>query len=203
MQHGAVDAFLDLPLHHDGDALTAHTVYYDLNYGPNYVRNIGIMPVGVNNPATRIPTGLQGAGQFQFEQPGFNGGGTAYPIHGTGNVWYTQAGYLVPKRWTRGFSRLQPTAALSVVNFDRLAEGYVMPELGLNWIFAGQNAKIQLQWRNRPIYESAGATTNGLAPAADGSNQIYPTQVGIRRMRDASGNKMSRQDVIMQFHVHF
>jgi hypothetical protein len=77
MRHLAVDAFLDLPLHHDGDAVTAHTVYYDLNYGKNYVRNIGIMPVGVGNPGTRVPAGLANAGQFQFAQPGFNGGGTA------------------------------------------------------------------------------------------------------------------------------
>jgi len=207
MKHWAVDAFLDLPLHHDGDALTAHSVYYNLGYGRNYVRNIGIAPVGVNNPATRIPAGLPNAGQFQFEQPGFNGGGTAYPVHGTGTVWYTQAGYLMPKRWTRHFARFQPTGALSVVNFDRLSEGYVMPELGLNWIFAGQNAKIQFQWRNRPMYESATLTTDGLAPTnpttmGGATNQAYPTQVGMRRLRDAAGKKVSRQDIILQFHVH-
>jgi hypothetical protein len=201
MRHWAVDAFLDVPLHHDGDAITAHSVYYNLDYGPNYVRNIGIMPVGVSNPATRVPAGLPRAGQFQFEQPGFNGGGTAYPIHGTGSVWYTQAGYLLPKRWTKGFARWQPTAALSYVDFERLGESYLMPELGLNWIFAGQNAKIQLQWRNRPMYESATATTDGLAPTA--TNQVYPLQTGMRRLRDAGNRKVSRQDVIMQFHVHF
>jgi hypothetical protein len=64
MRHIAVDAFLDLPLHHNGDAITAHSVFYNLNYGQNYVRNIGIMPVGVSNPTTRIPAGLAGAGQF-------------------------------------------------------------------------------------------------------------------------------------------
>jgi hypothetical protein len=94
-----------------------------------------------------------------------------------------------------------------VVNFDRLAEGYVMPELGLNWIFGGQNAKIQLQWRNRPMYESATLTADGLAPtnpttAGGATNQVYPLQTGIRRLRDASGKKVSRQDVIVQFHVH-
>ena len=196
MRHLAVDAFLDLPLGHDGDAVTAHGVWYNLDYGRNYVRNIGIMPVGVANPGTRLPNG-----QFQFEQPGFNGGGTAYPLHGTGNVLYAQGGYLLPKRWTRGFSRLQPTGALTYASFERLGESYVMPELGLNWIFAGQNAKIQLQWRNRPMYESAARTTDGLAPTA--TNQVYPTQTGMRRLRDAGGGRVSRQDVIMQFHVHF
>jgi hypothetical protein len=207
MRHIAVDAFLDMPLHHDGDAITAHSVYYNLNYGRNYVRNIGIMPVGVSNPGARVPAGVAGAGQFQFEQPGFNGGGTAYPIHGTGSVFYTQAGYLMPKRWTKGFARFQPTGAISVVDFERLGERYVMPELGLNWIFAGQNAKIQLQWRNRPIYESATLTRDGLAPVNPSAtnaatNQVYPLQTGMRRLRDAGGKKVSRQDIIVQFHVH-
>ncbi len=207
MRHWAVDAFMDLPLHHDGDAVTAHTAYYDLDYGPNYVRNIGIMPIGVNNPATTVPGAAGAPARFQFEQPGFGGGGTAYPVHGTGSVWYTQAGYLLPKRMSHRFGRLQPTGALSVVRFERLAEGYVMPELGLNWIFAGQNAKIQLQWRNRPQYESPTATTDGLplraATATLQANAAkYPTQVGLRRLRDANGRKVNRQDIIVQFHMH-
>jgi hypothetical protein len=203
MRHWAVDAFMDLPLRHDGDALTAHTAYYDLDYGPNYVRNIGIMPVGVSNPAATVPGPTAGTTRFQFEQPGFAGGGAGYPVHGTGTIWYTQAGYLLPRRMTRHFGRLQPTGALSVVRFDRLAEGYVMPEAGLNWIFAGQNAKIQLQWRNRPQYESPTATTDGHPQSAANGNAFkYPAQVGLRRLRDARGRRVNRQDVIVQFHVH-
>ena len=203
MRHWAVDAFADFPLNHDGDAVTAHTAYYDLDYGPNYVRNIGIMPIGVSNPGTTVAGPNTGQTRFQFEQPGFAGGGAGYPVHGTGNIWYTQAGYLLPRRMSKGFGRLQPTGALSVVKFERLAEGYVMPEVGLNWIFAGQNAKIQLQWRNRPQYESPTATSDGNPlSAANGNTAKYPTQVGLRRLRDANGRKISRQDVIVQFHVH-
>ena len=201
MRHFAVDAFLDLPLGHKGDAITAHTAYYMMDYGPNYVRNIGIMPIGVSNPTTRIPAGQPNAGQFQFEQPGFAGGGSGYPIHGTGTVWYTQAGYLLPKTWTTKYSRVQPTGALSVVNFERLGEGYVMPEIGINLLLAGQNAKIQLQLRRRPIYDSPTRTTDGLAPAvqtaaAPATNQAFPLQTGMRRTG-------SRNDLLMQFHVHF
>jgi hypothetical protein len=201
MRHWAVDAFLDLPLGHDGDAVTVHSAYYNMDYGPNYVRNIGIMPVGVANPATRIPAGQPNAGQFQFQQPGFAGGGAGYPIHGTGSVWYTQAGYLLPKSWTRGFNRLQPTGALSVVSFERLGEGYVMPELGINWILGGQNAKITLQWRRRPIYDSPTRTNDNLAPViptavAPATNQAFPLQTGMRRTG-------ARNDILLQFHVHF
>ncbi len=200
MRHWAVDAFLDLPLGHHGDAITAHTVYYNLDYGPNYVRNIGIMPIGVANPTTRIPAGQANAGQFQFEQPGFAGGGAGYPIHGTGSVWYTQAGYLLPTSWTSKSTRLQPTGALSVVNFDRLGEGYVMPEVGVNLILAGQNAKVSLQWRQRPIYDSPTRTSDGLAPVlpsatTSATNQLFPLQRGMR----ITGR---RNDFILQFHVH-
>lgn len=200
MRHWAIDAFLDLPLGHHGDAITAHTVYYGMDYGPNYVRNIGIMPIGVANPATRIPTGQPNAGQFQYEQPGFAGGGAGYPMHGTGGVWYTQAGYLLPSTWTTKIARVQPTGALSVVNFDRLGQGYVMPEVGVNFIFAGQNAKLGVQWRRRPIYDSPTRTADGFAPviptaAAPTTNQAFPLQTGMRR----TGN---RSDILVQFHVH-
>lgn len=196
MKHFALDAFLDLPLGHDKDALTVHSAYYWLDYGPNYVRNIGIMPIGTANPATRDANG-----QFVFRQPEFNGAGAGYPMHGTGTVWYTQAGYLLPKKWTRGLARWQPAAALSIVDFERLGERYVMPEVGLGWYIAGHNAKIQWLWRRRPIYESAVATRDGLAPviptaASPATNQLFPTQVGMRR-------NGSRDEVIMQFHVHF
>jgi hypothetical protein len=201
MRHFAIDAFMDLPLGHDGDAITAHSAFYWMDYGPNYVRNIGIMPIGVGNPAARVPAGQPNAGQFQFTQPGFAGGGAGYPIHGTGTVWYTQAGYLLPKSWTTRFTRLQPTGALSVVHFDRLAEGYVMPELGINLLLAGQNAKLGIQWRRRPIYDSPTRTGDGLAPvlptaATATTNQVYPLQTGMRQIG-------KRNDVIMQFHVHF
>ena len=207
MRNFAVDAFLDRPIGTGGSAVTWHGVWYNLDYGPNYVRNIGIMPVGTANPANRVAAGQPNAGQFQFEQPAFNGPSAAYPIHGTGNVVYQQAGFLLPRRMTKGFGRLQPTGALSYVNFERLGESYLMPELGFNWIFAGQNAKIQFQWRNRPLYESAALTRDGLAPTAPttvggATNQVYPLQTGMRRMRNPDGSRMSRQDVIVQFHVH-
>jgi hypothetical protein len=196
MRHFAVDAFLDLPLGHDKDALTVHTAHYWMDYGPNYVRNIGIMPIGTANPATRDANN-----QFVFTQPTFNGAGAGYPMHGTGTVWYTQAGYLLPRGWTKHVGRWQPAAALSVVDFERLGERYVMPEVGLGWYIAGHNAKIQWLWRRRPLYESAVATTDGLAPTipttlGGATNQRFPTQLGMRRQG-------SRDEVIMQFHVHF
>jgi hypothetical protein len=88
----------------------------------------------------------------------FNGPGTAYPIWGTGNVFHLQAGYLLPSRWTRGFGRLQPYGQISHASFQRLNDTYTLPEAGINWILAGQNAKITLHYRPRPLFSAATGT---------------------------------------------
>lgn len=64
-----MDAFLDLPLNKStGTALTTYAVFYNYDFGPNYIRNVGIMNVGF------------GAGSSQ------NGPGNAQPTIGTGNI---------------------------------------------------------------------------------------------------------------------
>jgi len=143
----SVDSFMELPLG-AGDnksSITAYAVYYWFNFGPNFVRNASTMNLGSGNPA----------GSVNADPPVFNGPGTSYPTWGTGNVFHLQAGYLFPQRWTRGFGRLQPYAQVSYANFRRLNDAYLMPEAGLNWILAGQNAKITVHYRPRPIYSVA------------------------------------------------
>jgi hypothetical protein len=175
----AVDFFLDLPFRYKadgspdpaGDALTAHGTWWNYNMGPNYVRNIATMNIGNANPAGR-------------EQPEFNGAGNGYPIHGTGNIFYLQAGYLCPKEWTNGFGRLQPYGALSYVDFDRLNQPYFMPEVGLNWLLAGQNAKISVHYRPRPVYGRAFSTTPG------------------RELLDGMQVIGSRNEIITQFFIY-
>ncbi len=143
----SVDSFLELPLG-TGDrksSITAYASYYWFNYGPNFVRNAATMNLGTANPAGTANN-----------RPGvFNGPGTAYPIWGTGNVFHLQAGYLLPTRWTRGFGRLQPYGQISHASFRRLNDTYTLPEAGVNWILAGQNAKITLHYRPRPLFSAA------------------------------------------------
>ena len=76
-----LDAFLDMPLNKStGTALTVYSVYYHYDFGPNYIRNVGIMNVGF------------GAGSSQ------NGPGNAQPMIGTGQIFYTQGGFLLPEK---------------------------------------------------------------------------------------------------------
>ena len=141
----AVDAFLDLPL---GSAtkkasITAYSVFYNYDFGPNYLRNIGIMNVAVADPAF---TGT----------PALAGPGNAQPTIGTGNIWYTQAGYLLPSSNEKPKVRIQPFGAYTYKNFERLEASSSQFDLGTNFFLDGHNAKITAQYSTRPIYTGIG-----------------------------------------------
>ena len=130
----SVDAFLDLPLNSDRkDAITAYLAFYNYNFGPNNVRNIGIL-----NPAN-------GGGSLR---------GNAFPVLGTGSIVYTQVGYLLPE-----FSdklKVQPYVAFSTANFEGVqnSAGEAVPvnvfDAGANFFLDGHNAKFTLNYRARP-----------------------------------------------------
>jgi hypothetical protein len=149
----SIDSFLELPMG-KGDrqsSITAYAAYYWFDFGPNYVRNAGTMNLGGANPL----------GVSNSQPATFNAAGTAYPTWGTGQVFHLQAGYLLPKRFTGNWGRLQPYGQVSYADFTRLNSWYFMPEAGLNWILAGQNAKITVHYRPRPIFSAASNTTPG------------------------------------------
>lgn len=127
------DAFLDLPMKNQNGAITAYAVYYYYDFGPNYLRNIGILNTGTAAPGSPNP------------------GGNAYPIIGTGHHAYGQVGYLLP--WQRmGLHRVQPYATAQVSFFEALDQPTVVPEAGINWYMLGHHTKLTLAYRNRPVY---------------------------------------------------
>jgi hypothetical protein len=152
MTHFSVDAFMELPMGkgENQSSISAYAAQFWFNYGSNYVRNAGTMNIA--NGTSPVPTG---------QAAPFNGPGTGYPTWGTGSVSHLQVGYLFPQKWTKGFGRLQPYMSVSHVNFDRLNEPHTLIEGGVNWILAGQNAKISLHYRPRPIYTAATTETPG------------------------------------------
>ncbi|WP_209331070.1 porin [Lunatimonas salinarum] len=134
----ALDAFLDIPLNKlTGTALTVYSVYYDYDFGPNYIRNVGIMNVGM------------GSGSSQ------NGPGNAQPVIGTGKIWYTQAGYLLAERLLgEEKGRLQPFGAFTVKNFAYFEQSARQFDLGMNYFINSHQAKITLQYSQRPVFEN-------------------------------------------------
>jgi hypothetical protein len=135
------DVFLDMPIgaKEKKMALTAYSVYYNYNFGPNYLRNIGIMNEGIADATFTGAKALAGPGNAQ-------------PMIGTGSIWYTQAGFLIPNKNEKPKVRIQPYLAYTNKNFDALKKSSNQFDLGTNLFLDGHHAKLTAQYSNRPVY---------------------------------------------------
>lgn len=139
-----VDVFWDQPINKKkGTAISVYSVWYNYDFGPGYLRNIGIL----NTHPTARPMN-------QDPKTSWTGGGNAQPVIGTGDIWYTQAGYLLPK--LKNGTAFMPYAAFTYKNFDRIGKASGQYDLGVNYLLNGHNAKITLQYSTRPIYQTDG-----------------------------------------------
>lgn len=135
--------FYDAPVNLEkGTALSAYAGYFHLDYGPGYLRYNGIM-----NPASSVsgpyPAGSQG---------------NAFPMFGTGDVFYTQIGYLMKKDLLgEGNGALMPYASLMSAKYDRLDKQMNVVAAGVNWLINEHANKITLDVQNRPFYEQQGS----------------------------------------------
>lgn len=137
----SVAMFYDGPINKEkGTALNAYVGYFNTEYGPGYMRYVGAM-----NPAD----GLESASYFPGSQ------GNAFPMYGTGHVFYSQLGYLL-KKDLLGKSTLMPYATIQTADYDRLDKQMTVFNLGVNWFIKGNTSKISLDYQNRPIYSLAG-----------------------------------------------
>jgi hypothetical protein len=145
MQHIAIESFLDMPINKDkGTAISAYAGYFITNYGTNYLRYNGIM-----NPANG--TTLTASNSITGQGPVY---GNAVPMFGTGKVFYTQLGFLLPGGLGKG--QLLPYAAATFAKYDRLNDHATNTfNAGINYLIAGHRAKITLDWQNRPTYAVA------------------------------------------------
>ena len=136
----AADVYLDLPLNTEKNtALTFYFTYFNYDMGPNYVRNIG-----PNNPVPELDENNQS----------FNGRGNSFPAIGTGESYYTQAGYLFPFFSNKKIGQLQVVADLQVSDYERLNDLMVMYNIGLNWYVHEHYSKWSFNFQNRPIFYS-------------------------------------------------
>lgn len=167
-----IDAFYDAPIDTTTNtALTLYGVYYNYDFGPNYVRNAGVL-----NPGT---TSL-GSGSLA---------GNALPLIGTGQSYYAQAGLLLPKKLLGPKARLQPYLAYLRNNLEGLKDqsgdirGVNVYDAGLNLLLDGHNAKVTLNYRARPDFtdqffdaaRSGAATVNSVRyrPEVTMQFQVY------------------------------
>lgn len=142
-----VESFLDMPLKkHKGSAVSAYLGYFHLNYGKNYLRYNGIM-----NPANGLSdpqkTTIAGHGSVY---------GNAFPMFGSGQMMYAQAGYLLPGKDEDAF-RFLPYISTSAALYDRLNDkSCIVLNAGLNLLIHGHKAKLSLDFQNRPTYKLNG-----------------------------------------------
>jgi len=136
----SADFFADLPIGPQSKemAINVYSVFYSYNFGPKYLRNLGIMNPGTLDPNYSGTVAIEGVGN------GRN-------LLGTGNIWFTQAGFVLPK-----FSetvRLQPFAAYTLKDLDGLNEKGSYFDVGANLFVLSQAAKISYQYSSRPLYD--------------------------------------------------
>lgn len=158
MQIGA-DVFADIPFGGDKNmAVTAYSSFYNLNYGPKYLRNTGIMNVA---DAAKDP-----AYTGDVSSAGY---GNARPLLGTGNIWYTQVGFLLPKNISKKV-RVQPFAAYTYKKFDAHNKAANYFDGGANFFLDGHHSKVTLQYSTRPLIKEG-------APNGNRGELILQTQI--------------------------
>ena len=139
------DVFYDAPLDTASrTALTFYGVYYNYDFGPNYVRNAGVL-----NPGNGIVAGTTGPASLT---------GNALPLIGTGQSYYAQMGLLLPQNLLGPKLKLQPYVAYlhnslnGLLETDGKVKGVNVYDAGLNLLLDGHNAKITINYRARPDF---------------------------------------------------
>lgn len=155
--------FADMPLNKSkGTAVSAYLGYFHTDYGPNYLRFNGIM-----NPANGTTQALSGISGVQ---------GNAFPMFGTGNVIYSQLGYLCASNLLGKNGTLLPYATAQLADYQRLSKTAGIYSVGLNWLLKGHTTKVTIDYQNRPIYQNASdgrLNANGRRGALTLQYQIY------------------------------
>jgi len=140
----SVAGYLDAPVDEIKEtAISAYLGYFNLDYGPGYIRNNGAM-----NPASEVSS----------TGGSFNGPGNAFPMFGTGNVWYGQLGYLMSKDLLGSNNgQLMPYVSLMSAKYERLHNQMNVFNVGINWLIKGHASKITFDYQNRPIFNVSGS----------------------------------------------
>ncbi len=160
------ESYLDMPLNKEkGTAISAYAGYFNTNYGKNYLRYNGIMNPANGTKATDIISG--------------NAFGNSYPMFGTGQVVYSQFGFLLPKKilGEKG-GQLMPYAGYTHALFKRLEDNSMdVFNVGMNWFIKNHKAKITIDYQNRPEYKIDSA--NKTQPAGRRSCATLQFQIFI------------------------
>lgn len=153
-----IAVYADMPLKTNKYAFSGYVGYFSTDYGPGYIRNSGQM-----NPANGFYNPLPLSG-------GFNGGGNAYPMFGTGNSIYAQAGFRLPNDLLGSAGTLMPYASFRTSTYGKLADAMNVYNLGVNWLINKHQAKLSLNYEQRPIFDRQ---PNGTITHVSNAGSLY------------------------------
>ncbi|MGG7551832.1 porin [Chryseobacterium arthrosphaerae] len=139
------DVYSEIPLGNKNKemGLTLYSVFYNYNYGPNYLRMSGLLNPGAPDPAFTGQRALEGAGNNRV-------------LMGTGNIWFSQVGFVIPKFST--ILKIQSFFNYALKNMKALNQSGSYYDIGTNFYLYGQNARIVVQYSSRPLYDIADKT---------------------------------------------
>ena len=149
-----LDVFYNHAVGNKGYLLNAYALFQNMNYGKNYLRNIGIF-----NTSNVIGTEEQLGDEYANRS--VMGAGNVQPTLGTGNILYGQVGLRFPT-FENG-SAFMPYITGTYKNFESINEPSFQYDLGLNYFINKHYAKITLQYGTRPIYKFDTSQENGIA----------------------------------------
>lgn len=135
----ALDAYLDYALSKERqNAISVYAGFFNFDFGPGYLRSLGVMndATGSNNAAVKKISGF----------------GNAFPMYGTGNIIYAQAGYLFKHNLFGRYGTLMPNADVMLGSYDRLSVPMLLFDVGVNYFMSGHNSKVSFNYQNRPVY---------------------------------------------------
>jgi hypothetical protein len=162
----SVASYLDMPLNMDkGTAVSGYAGYFNTDYGKGYLRYNGIM-----NPATGTNQPIIGAS---------NSHGNAFPMFGTGEVVYAQAGYKFKNNLLGDQGTLQPYATYQRANYERINGSVNVYNVGVNWLIKNHNSKLSLDYQLRPVYKNSTVDANMLDRDSRKSAIVLQYQISI------------------------
>ena len=140
----SVDIYYDAPINKEkGTAITFYAAYSHYGFGQNYIRNNN--PLNVTNGTIANTTG-----NYNADLASYNGTGNQFPMIGTGNIIFGQAGYLLPK--FKNNTQFEPYVQFMYAKYDALADPSVLWDLGINYYIKGHNSRLSLDYQNRPVF---------------------------------------------------
>lgn len=132
-----LDVFGEMPLSSQGSMLHYYFNLAHTDFGPNYLRNLGVM-----NPTNGVSY-----------HPSLNGTGVSYPVYGTGNTVYMQIGYL-DKNKSCFASVFMPYGTVQISSYKGLHNVLKVWHIGVNILPHDQPSKFSIDLSQWPVFDT-------------------------------------------------